>query len=185
MKHEKPSICPECGAVLCQGESSCQHCDIKQEDTKKLSDNDISIAGDYICTACHYSGRPSKKKTQGSIFIEIAAWLLFFPIGIAYSIWRSTAKKKICPVCNSESMISIYTLRGHTLRNYILHDYTIRGQKLFPQYQNEKQNNGNDIFSLRKKTKLIFRCVRCNKIVNPDELPYDKAICPKCSGKLE
>jgi len=185
MKHETPSICPDFGTVLCQGESSCLNCDIEQEDTKKLSDNDISIAGDYICTACHYLGWPSKKKTKGSIFIEIAAWLLFFPIGIAYSIWRSTAKKKICPFCNSKSMISIYTFRGHILRNYILHGCTIRGQKFFSQYQNEKQNTGKDLFSLRKSTKLFFRCVLCNKTVDPDDLPYDTAICPKCSGKLE
>jgi hypothetical protein len=183
MEHENPPICPECGTVLSQGESCCQNCILEQEDTKKLSDNDIPIAGDYICTDCHNLGWPSRKKTQGSIYIEIAAWLIFFPIGIAYSIWRSTSKKKICPVCKSESMISVYTLRGHILRKYILQGYTVRGHKLFSQYQNEKQNNSNDIFSLGKKPELIFRCVLCNKIIEPDELPYDKAICPECSGK--
>ena len=186
MKQETHSICPDFGTFLCQGESSRLNCDIEQEDTKKLSDNDdISIAGDYICTACHNIGWPSKKKTQGSFFIELAAWFLFFPIGIAYSIWRSSAKKKMCPVCNSKSMISIHTFRGHILRNYILHGYSIRGQKIFSQYQIEKQNTCNSLFSLRKNTKLFFRCALCNITVDPNELPYDKATCPKCSGKLE
>jgi len=185
MKHEIPSIYPDFGTVLCKGESSCLNCDIEQENIKNLSDNDISIAGDYICTACHYLGWPLKKKTKGSFFIEIVGCFLFLPIKIAYSIWRSSAKNKICPVCNSKSMISIFTFRGHILKNYILHGYTIRGQKIFSQYQIEKQNTGNNLFSLKKNTKLFFRCALCNITVDPDELPYGKAICPKCKGKLE
>jgi len=82
-------------------------------------------------------------------------------------------------------MISIFTFRGHILKNYILHGYTIRGQKIFSQYQIEKQNTGNNLFSLKKNTKLFFRCALCNITVDPDELPYGKAICPKCKGKLE
>ena len=185
MKHDTSSNYPDFVTALCKGESSCLNCDFEQEDTKKLSDNDISIAGDYICTACHYLGWPLKKKTRGSFILEIVGWFLFFPIGIAYSIWRSSAKNKICPVCNSKSMISIFTFRGHILKNYILHGYTIRGQKIFSQYQIQKQNSGNRIFSLKKNTKLFFRCALCNITVDADDLPYDKAICPKCSGKLE
>ena len=185
MKHETTSIYPDFGTVLCEGESSCLNCDNEQEDTKNLSDNAISVAGDYICTACHYLGRPFKQKTNGLLFKDIVGWFLFFPIRITYSIWRSSAKNKICPVCNSKSMISIFSFRGHILRNYILHDYTVRGQKFSSHYQIEKQNTGNNLFSLKKNTKLFFRCVLCNISVDADELPYDKAICPKCGGKLE
>lgn len=33
--------------------------------------------------------------TPGSIWIELALWLLFFPAGIIYSIWRHTQRREV------------------------------------------------------------------------------------------
>lgn len=33
--------------------------------------------------------------TPGSIWIEIALWIIFFPVGIIYSLWRWTSRKPI------------------------------------------------------------------------------------------
>lgn len=35
----------------------------------------------------------SKTITPGSIWIEIALWIIFFPAGIIYSLWRITNKR--------------------------------------------------------------------------------------------
>lgn len=33
--------------------------------------------------------------TPGSFWIELALWILFFPAGIIYSLWRWTSRRKI------------------------------------------------------------------------------------------
>lgn len=39
----------------------------------------------------------SKYITPGSIWIELALWLIFFPAGIIYSLWRWTSRKPALP----------------------------------------------------------------------------------------
>ena len=33
--------------------------------------------------------------TPGSIWMELALWIIFFPAGIIYSIWRLTNRKPV------------------------------------------------------------------------------------------
>lgn len=39
--------------------------------------------------------RRTKKVAPGSIWMELALWLIFFPAGLIYSIWRITNKKEV------------------------------------------------------------------------------------------
>ena len=57
-----------------------------------------------ICTRCYFKGEP-KTKVPGSFIIELGLWLLFFPVGIIYSIWRLASKGSGCPSCGSKDMI--------------------------------------------------------------------------------
>jgi hypothetical protein len=36
---------------------------------------------------------------KGTFVMEVLLWLLFFPIGIIYSVWRLTGRKYNCPKC--------------------------------------------------------------------------------------
>ena len=58
----------------------------------------------YICTNCGYEGEPVSY-TPGSFLIELALWICFIVPGLIYSIWRISARKKVCPECKSPHMI--------------------------------------------------------------------------------
>jgi hypothetical protein len=57
-----------------------------------------------ICNNCYYQGQP-KSITKGSILIEILLWILFFPIGIIYSVWRLSSRYSGCPQCGASEMM--------------------------------------------------------------------------------
>ncbi len=50
----------------------------------------------YVCTNCGFKG-DIKKIMKGGLGTEIVLWLVFFPAGILYSIWRSSTKYWGCP----------------------------------------------------------------------------------------
>lgn len=56
-----------------------------------------------ICLVCQSIG--TKKKTPGSIFIEIILWLFFIIPGLIYSIWRLSSRKDVCKACGSETVV--------------------------------------------------------------------------------
>lgn len=60
------------------------------------------MARQMVCQSCGVVTVP-KKETKGSIFIEIVLWLIFFPVGIIYSIWRLCSKVKVCRACGNEN----------------------------------------------------------------------------------
>ena len=69
----------------------------------------------FICSYCEYIGH-SKNKTLG--FMEILLWLVFFPAGIIYTIWRLSTQCNICPGCQKRNtMIRIDTPLGQKLIN--------------------------------------------------------------------
>ena len=77
------------------------------------------MAVKMFCQACNVQMIP-KKKTKGSFFIEILLWLLIFPIGIIYTLWRLCSKVKVCPSCGQENcFIPINTPAGRKLMNQI------------------------------------------------------------------
>ncbi len=56
------------------------------------------------CTSCGHIGK-SKKKTPGSFFTELLLWMLLIVPGLIYSIWRLTARKKVCVNCGHPTVI--------------------------------------------------------------------------------
>ncbi|MGH7885505.1 MAG: YqaE/Pmp3 family membrane protein [Thermodesulfobacteriota bacterium] len=71
---------------------------------------------EYICTVCESTGSP-KKKTPGSIFIEIILWLFLIIPGLIYSIWQHSARHKVCAKCNNKNIIPINSPAGQKLLN--------------------------------------------------------------------
>jgi len=68
----------------------------------------------YICTNCGYEGNPVSY-TPGSFWLELALWIFFILPGLIYSIWRLSARKKVCPKCKSPNMILIDSPIGKKL----------------------------------------------------------------------
>ena len=58
------------------------------------------------CPNCTYVGEP-KRVTPGHFIIELILWLLFFPIGLIYSIWRLSQKHNECPRCSFKHVYNI------------------------------------------------------------------------------
>lgn len=65
----------------------------------------------YQCQLCGHTAQGSgthRKVTPGSGWIELLLWLLFFPVGIIYSVWRLTARyKNGCPACGEGRMWAV------------------------------------------------------------------------------
>jgi hypothetical protein len=56
------------------------------------------------CTSCGTTGVP-KKHTPGSTLIELVLWLCLFVPGLIYSIWRLTARRKVCASCGGAQLV--------------------------------------------------------------------------------
>ena len=52
----------------------------------------------YTCTNCKEQTN-GKKITSGSFLIEVLLWVVFFPVGILYSMYRLSSRKKVCGEC--------------------------------------------------------------------------------------
>lgn len=68
---------------------------------------------DWVCIDCRMIGKP-KYYTPGSIFIELVLWCLIIP-GLIYTLWRHSAKKKMCRYCGSFELVSPTTPRGREI----------------------------------------------------------------------
>lgn len=67
----------------------------------------------YVCTNCYHVGAGKK---SGSLLLELALWLICFPVGIWYSLYRSKHRHGDCPQCKgSKTMIPAATPRGQEL----------------------------------------------------------------------
>jgi hypothetical protein len=69
---------------------------------------------EIICRNCGHVGEP-QKHTPGHFGLELALWLLVFPIGIIYTIWRKFNSGKVCSYCGSKSIISTLSPIGRKL----------------------------------------------------------------------
>ncbi|MFC1612728.1 hypothetical protein ACFL23_00135 [Patescibacteria group bacterium] len=56
------------------------------------------------CPNCKYEGN-GKKITKGSFLMELFLWILFFPVGIIYSLWRVNSRHIGCPKCGYNYVI--------------------------------------------------------------------------------
>lgn len=57
-----------------------------------------------FCTVCHEVAQPVKY-TPGTFALELLLWIVFFPVGILYSIWRVAKRGLVCPHCKSSAVI--------------------------------------------------------------------------------
>ena len=72
---------------------------------KRINQNKHELEwGDYVCKSCG-SRTYGRKKTQGSIGIEIILWCLMIVPGLIYSMWRVCSRKFVCHVCNHSDLI--------------------------------------------------------------------------------
>ena len=68
----------------------------------------------HICGGCG-SCMEASLKAPGSFLVEILAWILFFPVGIVYSLWRHRNRRATCPVCGSVDVVEGDLPRGRAL----------------------------------------------------------------------
>ena len=66
------------------------------------------------CTTCE-SISPSRKKTGGSLAIEIILWLCFLVPGIIYSLWRMSSKNRVCGTCGASTIVPLSTPAGQKI----------------------------------------------------------------------
>lgn len=57
-----------------------------------------------ICPKCDYVG-VAKMKKRGTAKRELIGWVLLFPLGIPYSIWRMFGKLPVCKSCGHDILI--------------------------------------------------------------------------------
>jgi hypothetical protein len=67
-----------------------------------------------VCTNCGYQGNPVSK-TQGSLLVEIALWVLLCVPGIIYTVWRLTSKQIVCPRCGNLRLVPLATPEGQRI----------------------------------------------------------------------
>lgn len=69
---------------------------------------------DHICGGCGDLVRP--RITQpGSALITILLLLAAVIPGVFYSLWRQSARKKVCPNCGSQDLVPSSSPRGREL----------------------------------------------------------------------
>ena len=56
------------------------------------------------CPNCKFRGEV-QKKTPGHFCLEVILWLVFFPVGVVYSVWRLTQTGYYCPRCDFKNVI--------------------------------------------------------------------------------
>ena len=72
------------------------------------------MAKEIICATCHEQGAPVKK-TKGNIWLEILLWILFFPVGFCYSVYRLATREKVCRTCGSRELVPLGTARAQQI----------------------------------------------------------------------
>lgn len=68
----------------------------------------------YVCTSCGFYGA-GKTAIKGNGAIEIILWLCFLIPGLIYSIWRSTSRHKVCPMCKNATLVPDHTPIGRKM----------------------------------------------------------------------
>lgn len=58
----------------------------------------------YYCRTCGNLGK-ARKRTPGSLLIELLLWILLIVPGLIYSIWRLSARHRVCRSCGFRQII--------------------------------------------------------------------------------
>lgn len=67
-----------------------------------------------VCTRCGSQGVP-RTETPGSVAVELVLWLLLIVPGIIYSVWRGSARRKVCRVCGSPEVVPAASPRAQQI----------------------------------------------------------------------
>jgi hypothetical protein len=62
------------------------------------------MRGAFFCTKCGHVGN-AKKIVKGSFIMEVCLWVLIFPLGACYSVWRIITKFNGCEKCGGDGLI--------------------------------------------------------------------------------
>jgi uncharacterized membrane protein YqaE (UPF0057 family) len=68
-----------------------------------------------ICPVCGSVGN-TQSFTPGSFLIEVVLWLCFLIPGLIYSLWRLSARKKVCAGCGSAQLIPLNSPMGRKIQ---------------------------------------------------------------------
>jgi hypothetical protein len=67
-----------------------------------------------VCTNCGHFGT-SRTHTPGSFVVERFAWLLFILPGLVYSLYRVSARKKVCAMCGAAQLVPEHSPLGQRI----------------------------------------------------------------------
>ncbi|WP_288126673.1 hypothetical protein [Thiomonas sp.] len=70
---------------------------------------------EMFCTSCGSVGEPVTN-TPGSFRLELFLWLMLLLPGLIYSVWRLTARRKVCATCSSATLIPVNSPVALSLR---------------------------------------------------------------------
>lgn len=73
---------------------------------------------------------------RGNILYELLLWIIFFPVGIGYSIWRMSGQKWVCKHCKK---IDLLVLTSPAAEQAILHQRMVK-ERLFKQTKKDEVN---------------------------------------------
>lgn len=76
------------------------------------------MAKKIICPKCEYIG-PAGKKKRGSTKVELIGWVLLFPLGIPYTIWRMFGKIPVCKSCGHDILVDADSPVGRRMEEKI------------------------------------------------------------------
>lgn len=110
--------CPGCGAYYFKVNAAIESAEAEKKSeadlaVKQAEEKAARIAGrkerelfsGLVCRDCGAKSKRAAYKTPGSIGVEVLAWLAFIIPGIIYSVWRLSAKKRVCKHCGSERLV--------------------------------------------------------------------------------
>jgi len=65
----------------------------------------------FVCVTCKTQMTP-KTKTPGTFLVELGLWFFFILPGLIYSLWRISARKKVCSQCENPHFVKLGSEAG-------------------------------------------------------------------------
>lgn len=57
-----------------------------------------------VCLRCEQV-RKARRKTPGTLALEVLLWLFFLVPGLFYTLWRAANRFDVCAACGSEDLV--------------------------------------------------------------------------------
>lgn len=103
---EHPDRCPSCKRNYARMEALrlAKEARIKAATARRAE-------GRFYCTSCSAVNN-GHRHVPGSTLVELLMWVCFLLPGLIYSVWRLSAAKKACNVCNATELIPVDSPRA-------------------------------------------------------------------------